>query len=122
RNDSTLGEREIRDVFVKIPERSSLYAQAALAEIDGVHVCFQDIILAHLFLNLQCKIHFLQLSLYFVIKCIFIYEIRKYIILDQLLGDRAGSFREGSACNAHDPGSDDSLKVNTFVLIETLVL
>ena len=90
-DDRTFGERQIRHVFVEVTGGGCLYAEAALSQVDGVHIRFQNFILGHLFFKLKSEILFLQLTLDFV-KSFFIDEIGEDIVLDQLLGQRTGAF------------------------------
>ena len=96
--------------------------EASLPEIDGVHIRFKDLILVHLFLDLQCKVLLLKLSLDTVVKCLLIHKVRKDIVLDELLCDCAGALGKGTARDTDDSGPDDSLEVDSVVVIEALVL
>ena len=90
-DDRTFGEGQVRRIFVEVTGGGRLYAEAALSQVDGVHIRFQDLILGHLFFKLKGEILLLQLTLDFV-KPFFIDEIGEDIVLDQLLGQRTGAF------------------------------
>ena len=58
-NYGTFGQLEIIDRLAEIAQRSSLDTQCILAQVDGVHIIFQNGILVHYFFQFQGKILFL---------------------------------------------------------------
>ena len=119
-NTCTFGQGKLRHLFTEVPFGCSLYTQTVLSQIDGVHVAFQDLFLAHLLFDLESKELFLELSFQFIKKCFFLYEIGKYIILDQLLGQ--GTCTLLFPAKSRNGSTGDSLDVNTVVVVETFIL
>ena len=123
RDNRAFGERQIGYVFVEITGGGGLNAEAALPQVDCVHVCLQNLFLVHLFFNPEGKILFLEFSFHPVIKCLLCYKIWKYVVFDQLLGNGAGAFGKIKAvCNAYHAGAKNTLKINAVMFIKTFVL
>ena len=123
RNDCAFGECQIRCRFVKVALGSCLDSQTALSEVDCIHVGFQYLVFVHLFFDLKGKILFLQLTLYFIKKCLLIDKVREYVIFNQLLRQGAGTLgKVETVGNSDDTGSDDTLEVDSVVFIKTFVL
>ncbi len=89
---SALGKRKLADILIKVTLCSRLYTEGVLSKIDRIHISFDNFIFTHLLLNLEGKELFLELTLQLIIKCLFIDEIGKDIILDQLLRQSTCTF------------------------------
>ena len=120
-DDRGLGEGQIADGFAEIAQRSGLYAEGIVPEVDGVQVIQQNIILAHGLLELHGKILFLDFTADG-------FHARlagppgENIVLDQLLGDRGSTLGEVSAGDGVPGRAEDTLNIDAAVRVETLVL
>jgi len=94
-----------------------------MSKVNCVHITLQDFIFGHLLFNLQGKVLLLDLTFQFFRKCIFRYEVREYVVLDQLLGKSTGTLTEvTTVCDTYNEGTQDTLWVNSLMIIETFVL
>ena len=110
-----LGEREIRNVLVEIGLRGGLYAPAALAEVDGVEIPFDDLALVVLFLELQRAEDLGELALdgHFVLPG---------QVFDELLRDRGAAVGVRHAGEHFHERSGGAIPVDALVLVKALVL
>ncbi len=122
-NHGRFGQGEVRGVFAKIALGRGLYAVTTLSKVHGVHVGFQNLVFAHLLFDAEREHLFLQFPLQAVHERRLVQEVGKHVVLDQLLGQRAGSLapfeagEDGTYARPHD-----TLRVDAVVLVETLVL
>ena len=102
RDDGAFGKIQIPYVFSEITAGCSLNPQRILAQIDGVHIIFQDIVLAHLLFEHDGQVLFLDFPLQFVSEAPFALACPRgqHIVLDELLGDGAGALGKVPACQA----------------------
>ena len=75
-----------------------------------------------MFFNLKSQVLFLKLSFQPFIEGILVYKFREHVVFDQLLCQRTGAFGEVSGSKADNSRTGDSLKVDTVVVIKTLIL
>ncbi len=122
-NHGRFGQGEVRGVFAKIALGRGLYAVTTVSKVHGVHVGFQNLVFAHLLFDAEREHLFLQFPLQAVHERRLVQEVGKHVVLDQLLGQRAGSLapfeagEDGTYARPHD-----TLRVDAVVLVETLVL
>ena len=123
-NDRAFGQGQFTAGFAEIPLGSRLHAQSILAQVDGVHVAQQYLILWEFLGNGQGKILLLELTLYhFYHISVFFRPCGEDGVLQKLLGDGAGAFFSFSHTLDEVPaGADDSLDVDAVMLVKTLVL
>ncbi len=93
-DSGTFRKGQLRYIFIKISFCRGLDSERVLSEVNRVHVAFQYLLFAHLFLDLESKELFLELSLQTVVESLLFCKFRKDVILDQLLGQRTRAFRE----------------------------
>ena len=124
--DCTFRKIQVADRFVEITHGCCLDAEGVLAQIDGVHVIDQDRVLVHDLFQFQGKILFLDLTFQFFGEGIFGGPVREDVILEQLLGDGAGTFCKLSAfqyiLDTYICGTEDTLDINAVVCVETGIL
>ena len=108
----TLGQGEVFHVFAEVHLGRCLDAVASLAEVNLVHVHFQDLFLGVLVFNLQGQYHFQQFSL----QGLFLGEEG---ISCQLLGDGGTALAGGVVGNHIGPyGAENAPGVYAVMLIE----
>ena len=102
RDDGAFGKIQIPYIFPEITSGSGLNAQRVLAQIDGIHIIFQDIVLAHLLFQHDGQVLFLDFSFQFVGEASLAFACPRgqHVILDELLGDGAGALGKVPACQA----------------------
>ena len=112
---SALRQCQVFHVFAEIDAGSSLDAVAALAEVNLVHVHFQNLFLGVLIFNLQCQYHFQQFSF----QCLL---LGKEGISGQLLGNGGAALSCGVAAEHVVPdGAEDAPGIDAVVFIESHV-
>ncbi|GFH96839.1 hypothetical protein IMSAGC003_03405 [Lachnospiraceae bacterium] len=110
--------------FAKIPLGRRLYPQSVLSQVDGVHIAYQDLVLAQGFGQFNGQVLFLEFPLDLFDQIV---PLRgptgKNGIFQELLGDGAGSLGlVTQGFNKLITGAQHGFIINTIVLIEALVL
>ena len=103
-------------VPAEVDARGGLDAVGALAEVHGVQVLGEDLLLGPLALELVGERRLLQLLEERAVL------LRDQRVLDELLGDRRGALRGALAAHVLPQRARDALVVDALVLVEALVL
>ena len=114
REHRALLDGEVLGVLVEVRLRRGLDAVGAAAEVDGVQVALQDLVLGLLALDLQRHERLLHLAG----EGALLGEVED---LDVLLGDRRGALR-GAAARVAERRAQDALGVDALVGLEAAVL
>ena len=120
-NDGVLGQVQVTDGFVEIPERCRLHAERVVAEVDGVEVVEQDVVLAHRLLQLDGEVLLLNLAAD-ALEFRLLRPAGENVVLDQLLRDRRGALGEFPGGKAKIRRAENTLDIDAVVLVEALVL
>ena len=93
-----------------------------MAEVDRVEVIQEDLGFGHVLFKLIGKILLLDLPLDAVL-CRLVCPVGEDVVLDQLLGDRAGALGEiEAALDTYINGAENTGNIDSPMLVETLVL
>ena len=116
RKHGALRERQILRIFAEVHMRRGLYAVATLAEINLVHVHFQDLFLGVLIFDFKSQHHFEELSLQSLL-------LGEEGVSRQLLSDGGAALAGGVAAHhIGEDGAEDPSGIDAVVFIETNVL
>ena len=121
RNDRAFRQIQLADRLAKIPSRCRFYAERAVSQVDGVHIIQENVILTHGLFQLHSKIPLLNLTPHTLGEG-FIRPSGEHIVLDQLLRNGTGTLGKMPACHADHHGTQDTLHINTGMLVKTLIL
>ena len=111
-----LGKRQVACVLVEVVDARCLDAVGTVAEVDGVEVHHEDLVLGVHLLHLDGDVGLAHLTLERVVKLL----VRQDGVAHQLLRDGGGTL--GAARELRDDGAHDALRVDAVVLVETDVL
>jgi len=110
----TLRQAQFVDVFIEIRLSRCLDAIGALAEVDLVHVHFQDFFFTVFVFDFQGQHGFLYLTL----QCLFLGQEG---VLSQLLGDGTAALGDAAVGQVGKDGAEDADGVDADVFIEAVV-
>ena len=108
-------ERELLRRLAEIAARRQLDAPGAAAEIDGVEIKLEDLVLAQRRLDPRRHDHLADLALVGQV-------VAHQQVLHHLLGDGRAALRAPGLREVADEGADQAALVDALVLVEALVL
>ena len=114
RQHGAFAERQFAQRFAEIPLRGGVHAVVVFAEVDGVQVAFENLILCVARFQLHGEVRFLNFALVALLG-------GKERILNQLLGDGRAALRGGGGQVRHER-ADNALDVHAVVRVEARIL
>ena len=92
-----------------------------MAQVDGVHIVDQDVVLAHLLFELDGEVLFLNFTLHALGKRL-TGPAGEDVVLDELLGDGGSALGKISGRDAFDGSTENTLNINAVVIVEAVIL